>query len=74
MLLKDFVKQRLHDTWYNLTDKLSFLQVGEGLLICEAGKMTSIVKLDKCSLPPYSNYIPYGNYGKKNGKKQILMK
>lgn len=56
---QNYVKRLLPDTLGNLTDKLPSLQAGEGLLIGEAVVLPSIIQVDKCSLPPSSNDIPY---------------
>ncbi len=65
---QNYVKRLLPDTLGNLTDKLPSLQAGEALLIGESVILPSIVKIDKCSLPPSSNDIPYWELWKKEWK------
>jgi len=65
---QNYVKRLLPDTLGNLTDKLPSLQAGEGLLIGEAVILPSIIEVDKCSLPPSSNDIPYWELWKEEWK------
>ncbi|MBS9774511.1 MAG: ATP-binding protein [Tenacibaculum sp.] len=65
---QNYVKKLLPDTLGNLTDKLPSLQAGEALLIGEAVILPSIVKIEKCSLPPSSNDIPYWELWKQEWK------
>jgi len=63
---QNYVKRLLPDTLGNLTEKLPSLQAGEALLIGESVVLPSIVKIDKCDLPPSSNDIPYLELWKKD--------
>ncbi len=65
---QNYVKRLLPDTLGNLTEKLPSLQAGEALLIGEAVVLPSIVKIDKCDLPPSSNDIPYWELWKNEWK------
>lgn len=65
---QNYVKKLLPDTLGNLTEKLPSLQAGEALLIGESVVLPSIVKIDKCDLPPSSNDIPYWELWKNEWK------
>ncbi len=65
---QNYVKRLLPDTLGNLTEKLPSLQAGEALLIGESVVLPSIVKIDKCDLPPSSNDIPYWELWKNKWK------
>lgn len=54
-----YVKKLLPDTLGNLIDKMPSLSAGEALLIGESIILPSIVQIEKCTLPPSSNDIPY---------------
>lgn len=65
---QNYVKRLLPDTLGSLTEKLPSLQAGEALLIGESVVLPSVVKIDKCELPPSSNDIPYWELWKKEWK------
>ncbi|MEN8134002.1 MAG: ATP-binding protein [Thermodesulfobacteriota bacterium] len=65
---QNYVKRLLPDTLGNLTDKLPSLQAGEALLVGESIVLPSLVKIDKCVLPPSSNDIPFWELWKKEWK------
>ena len=65
---QNYVKRLLPDTLGNLTEKLPSLKAGEALLIGESVVLPSIVKIDKCDLPPSSNDIPYWELWKNKWK------
>ncbi|MCP4119657.1 MAG: ATP-binding protein [Desulfobacteraceae bacterium] len=65
---QNYVKKLLPDTLGSLTEKLPSLQAGESLLIGESVVLPSIVKIDKCELPPSSNDIPYWELWKREWK------
>ena len=65
---QNYVKRLLPDTLGNLTEKLPSLKAGEALLIGESVVLPSIVKIDKCDLPPSSNDIPYWELWKEEWK------
>ncbi|KAB3531056.1 ATP-binding protein [Alkaliphilus pronyensis] len=63
-----YVKKLLPDTLGNLIDKMPSLSAGEALLIGEAIILPSIVQIEKSSLPPSSNDIPYWDLWKEEWK------
>lgn len=65
---QNYVKRLLPDTLGNVTAKLPSLQAGEALLTGEAVVLPSIVKIDKCNLPPSSSDIPYWELWKQEWK------
>ncbi len=71
---QNYVKRLLPDTLGNLTEKLPSLQAGEALLIGESVVLPSIIKIDKCDLPPSSNDIPYWELWKKEWKEADINK
>jgi DNA helicase HerA-like ATPase len=60
-----YVKRLLPDTLGNLIEKLPSLSAGEAILSGEAVVLPSIVKIEKCTLPPSSHDIPYWDLWKK---------
>lgn len=56
---QNFVKRLLPDTIGDITNILPSLTEGEALLIGDAISVPSLVKIDKCSLPPSSSDIRY---------------
>jgi DNA helicase HerA-like ATPase len=56
---QNFVKRLLPDTIGDITNILPSLTEGEALLIGDAISVPSLVKIDKCSLPPSSSDIKY---------------
>ena len=71
---QEYVKKLLPDTLGSLTNKLPSLQAGEALLIGEAIILPSIIKIDKCSLRPSSNDIPYWELWKEEWKEVDINK
>ncbi|REL27759.1 ATP-binding protein [Thalassotalea euphylliae] len=56
---QNFVKRLLPDTVGDITNILPSLTEGEALLIGEAVSVPSLIKVDKCDLPPSSTDIKY---------------
>ncbi len=56
---QNYVKRLLPDTLGSLIDKIPSLRAGECLLIGDAITIPSVVRIDKCTLAPSSNDIPY---------------
>lgn len=56
---QSYVKKLLPDTMGNLIEKMPSLKAGEALLVGDAIVLPTIVQIDKCTVPPSSNDIPY---------------
>ncbi|OKY26321.1 anti-phage-associated helicase HerA [Thalassotalea sp. PP2-459] len=56
---QNFVKRLLPDTVGDITNILPSLTEGEALLIGDAVSVPSLIKVDKCDLPPSSTDIKY---------------
>lgn len=65
---QNYVKRLLPDTLGNLIDKMPTLKAGECLLIGESVVLPSIVQIDRCTLEPSSNDIPYWKLWKEEWK------
>ena len=56
---QNFVKRLLPDTIGDITNILPSLTEGEALIIGDAISVPSLVKIEKCKLPPSSSDIKY---------------
>jgi len=69
---QSYVKKLLPDSLGTLIEKMTSFRQGEALLVGEAIVLPSIVQIDRCTLAPSSNDIPYWELWKDEWKEMDI--